>query len=59
MGPPIRCLTPRGPNHRINIKILQTMVSGIPLALGLRTRMQDPSVSVVFGVPIFIQGPAL
>ena len=28
--------------------ILQTMVSGISLVLGLRTRMEDPSVYVFF-----------
>ena len=26
-------------NHNINIRILQAMVSGMPLVLGLRTRM--------------------
>ena len=29
----------RAPKDRRNIRILQTMVSGIPLILGLRTRM--------------------
>ena len=36
---------------QINIRILQTMVSGILLALGLRTRMQNPYVYVVFRAP--------
>ena len=31
----------------VNISILQTMVSGIPLVLGVSTRMQDPYVPVV------------
>ena len=32
-------LSPRGPKDRTNTRILQTMVSGIPLILGLLTRM--------------------
>ena len=30
-----------------NIRILHIMISGIPLILGLRARMSDPSVYVV------------
>ena len=36
--------------------ILQTMIFGIPLILGLGTRMSDPSVYVVFWAPR-IQNP--
>ena len=32
-----------------HIRILQTMVSGIPLVLALRTNMQDPSVVLAAG----------
>ena len=39
----------KGRKDPINIRILQTMVSGIPLTLELRTRMQDPLVSAFFG----------
>ena len=35
------------PKDHINTRILETMVSGIPLILGLGTRMPDPDVSVV------------
>ena len=35
----------------LNIRILQTMVSGIPFVVGLGTKMEDPYVSVVFGAP--------
>ena len=36
----------------INTRILQTIVSGIPLVLGLGTRTQDPNVYVDFlGAP--------
>ena len=38
----------RAPKDYINIRILRTMVSGIPLILGLGTRMSDPCVYVVF-----------
>ena len=31
-----------------NIRIIQTMISCIPLTLGLGTRMSDPYVDVVF-----------
>ena len=31
----------RDPNDHINTRILQTMISGIPLIVGLGTRMQD------------------
>ena len=31
-----------GPKDNINIRILQNMVAGIPLVLGLGTRMSDP-----------------
>ena len=37
----------RGPTDHINTRILQTMVSGIPLLLGLGTRISDPYVYVV------------
>ena len=30
-----------GPKNHINIRLLQTVVSGIPVVLGLRTRMPD------------------
>ena len=30
------------------VRILQTRISGIPLMLGLGTRMRDPCVSVLF-----------
>ena len=33
----------RGPEDRTNIRILQTMSAGIPLALGLGSRMLDPN----------------
>ena len=32
----------RGPTDHIDIRILQTMVSGIPLVFGLGATMQDP-----------------
>ena len=41
----------RGPKDYINIRILQTMISGIPLILGLGTRMSDPYVYVVLWAP--------
>ena len=41
----------RGPKDHINIRILQTMISGIPLILGLGTRMSDPYVYVVLWAP--------
>ena len=34
----------RAPKDKINIKILQARISGIPLAMGQRTRMRDPYV---------------
>ena len=34
-----------------NIRILQSMISGIPLILGLGARMSDPCVYVVFWAP--------
>ena len=39
----------RGPKDHINIRILQTMISGIPLILSLGTRMSDRYVYVAFG----------
>ena len=39
----------RGPKDHRNIEILQNMVSGIPLVLGLRTRLWDRCIHVVFG----------
>ena len=44
-----------GPKKLINIRILQTMVSGIPLTLGLRTRLYDPDVNVVLGAPSTVE----
>ena len=41
----------RAPKNHINIRILQTIVSGIPLVLGLRTRMSDPCVYVACWAP--------
>ena len=34
----------RGPKEHINMRILQTMISGIRRILGLGTRMSDPYV---------------
>ena len=42
--------TERTLGHRTNW-FLHAMVSGIPLVLGLRARMQAPHVYVVFGAP--------
>ena len=39
-----RPLGDRGPRHYINIMILQSGSSGIPLLMGVRTRIQDPYV---------------
>ena len=36
----------RGPKDHTNIRIVQTMISGIPLMLGLGTRMSDPDETV-------------
>ena len=41
----------RGSKDHMNIKILQTMFSGVPLVLDLRARMWEPYVYVVFGAP--------
>ena len=41
----------RGPEDHINMRVLQTMISGIFFILGLRTRMSDPYVYVVFWAP--------
>ena len=43
----------RGPKDHINIRTLQTLISGIPLILGLGTRVSDPYVYVVSWAPIF------
>ena len=43
---------PRGPKDHVTVGILETMVSGIPLVLGLGTRLADPCVDKVFGAPI-------
>ena len=43
-----KSLLRRGPAEPINIRIPQTMVSCIPIILGLRTRMSDPYVYVLF-----------
>ena len=37
----------RPPNDHINTRILQTMISGIPLVLDLGTRMRDPNVYTI------------
>ena len=42
----------RAPRDHIKMRILQSMVSGIPLILGLGTRVSDPCVSVVFWGPM-------
>ena len=39
------------PKVHMNIRILQTLISGIPLILGLGTRMSDPYVYVVCWAP--------
>ena len=41
----------RAPEDHINIRILQTLLSGIPLILGLGTRMSAPYVDVVCWAP--------
>ena len=41
----------RDPRDHIHIRILQTMISGTPLILGLGARMSDPDVYVVFRAP--------
>ena len=38
----------RGPKDHVHMRILQTMVSEIPLVLSLSARMPDPYVHVVF-----------
>ena len=38
----------RAQRDNLNTRILQTMVSDIPLKLGLGTRISDPYVYVVF-----------
>ena len=43
----------KGREHHINIRILQTIISGILLILGVATRMSDPCVYVVFWDPSF------
>ena len=40
-------ISDRGPNDHINIRIVQTMISGIPFILCFRSRIQDPYVYVV------------
>ena len=44
---------PKAPKDHINIRILQIMISGIPLILGLGTRMSCPYVYVVLWAPIY------
>ena len=39
----------RGPKDHINTRSLQTMISGIPLMLGLGTGISNPHVYAVFG----------
>ena len=41
----------KGPKDYINISVLQDMISGISLLLGLGTRMRDPCVYVAFSAP--------
>ena len=41
---PLRQTADVGSKHDINIRLPQTMVSGILSALGLRTSMEDPYV---------------
>ena len=48
----------RAAKDHINIRILQTMIPGVPLILGLGTRMSDPYVCVVFG-PLVQAAPSL
>ena len=36
-----------GAKDHVNVRILQTMISGIPLMLSLPTKMSDPHVYVV------------
>ena len=42
----------RGPTDHVGMGILHTSVSGIPLVLGLRTRMYNPYVSVLIEVQL-------
>ena len=41
----------RGPKDHKKIRFLQTMISGIPVMLGLGTGMSDPYVYVVYRAP--------
>ena len=41
-----------GPKDHRNKRILETIISGIPLGLGLRSRMWDPDVLVVLETPL-------
>ena len=41
----------RAPKDHIKARILQTVISGIPLMLSLGTRMSDPYLYVVFWAP--------
>ena len=45
----------RGPKSHISTRILHTMVSGIPPVLGLRARVQDHCVCVVFRPPMCLK----
>ena len=36
----------------IHLRILHSMIAGIPLLIGLRTRAQDPCASVVAWAPL-------
>ena len=46
----------RPPKDHINIRILETMIFGIPHSLGLGPRMSDPDVYVIFWAPFTVSG---
>ena len=50
------CPTTGAQKKHINIRILQTMISGIPLILGLGIGMSNPYVYVVLGPYIKLSG---
>ena len=41
----------------INVRMLQNIISGIPLIVGFRIRIQDPGLDVVFWAPITMASP--
>ena len=47
-GVMICATTTTGPKDHKNIKVPQTMISGIPPILGLGTRMSDPYVTLLY-----------